>query len=507
MIPIALSKQPEPFLVLGTISENEPFILTGQSLSDHKLICGLTGSGKSSGIASLPFQLTLQDIPFYLIDTQGDTAELVLSLFAASDFYSDPQERGYKKVWYIDFSRAKKDYAIPYNILNLPGLTSHEIAQAFLTACRRAFPVVGSTVGMDSLLQASTQALSSAKCPATYLSTFLLNTSVRQKILSATSDRFVNEYFTTIFAEKMKAHYFDSSIDALQRRSFLLSFPPELRHIFGQRDNVLDFGYLIEHKISCIFNLSNLAEDTQRLLACILLVHIEMALNQRARIHPSLRHPVHILVEEFGSLLDQSEVSFQNFLNGMRKWGASLMLLTQATGALTPGVRVALQNAQTTILFKLGYDDSKWAVDRFLRPLPVHEKSLEELEESVKEVLFGDGESLFGDTKAEVPDAFAACATDKDARLLLESQQPGQAIIIRDGRATSITTNIIPSLPDNSAELINIKNNYCQRLCTKLPLNSSTASPAPQIALVASDATLVQPPTVQKPQRAKRRVP
>jgi hypothetical protein len=155
----ALPLQPDPFLVLGTISENEPvpFILTGQSLSDHKLCAGLTGSGKSFGIASLPLQLTLQDIPFYLIDTQGDTAELVLSLLAASDFYSDPQERGYKKVWYCDFSRAKTDYALPYNILNLPGLSSHETAQAFRTACSRAFPVVGSTVGLDSLLQASYQ--------------------------------------------------------------------------------------------------------------------------------------------------------------------------------------------------------------------------------------------------------------------------------------------------------------------------------------------------------------
>ena len=182
MIPIALPQQLEPFLVLGTISEDRPSILTGQSLKNHVLCVGLTGSGKSSAISSLPLQLTLQDIPFYLIDTQGDTAELVLSLYAASDFFSDPKERGYKSVWYCDFSRAKKDYAIPYNILHLPGLSSHEIAQAFLTATRRVFPVTSSTVGLDSLLLASTQALASSKRPVTDLSSFLLNQSFRQNI-------------------------------------------------------------------------------------------------------------------------------------------------------------------------------------------------------------------------------------------------------------------------------------------------------------------------------------
>jgi hypothetical protein len=497
MIPIKLPSPHEPFLVLGTISEDTPYILTGQSLSNHVLCAGLTGSGKSSAISSLPLQLTLQDIPYYLIDIQGDTAEQVLTLYAATDFYSDPQERGYKKVWYVDFSRAKKDYAIPYNVLDLAGLSSHETAQAFNTATKRVFPVTSFTVGLDSLLLASTQALCSAKRQITALSTFLLNAAERQKILSATSDPFVHEYFETIFTKKEKSHQIDSSLDALQRRSFLLSFPPELRNMFKQQSNRLQFSYLIEHKISCIFNLSNLSEDTGRLLASLLLVHIEQALNMRASIHPSLRHPVFVFVEEFGSLLDQSEASFQNYLNGMKKYGGVLWLLTQTTGALTPGVRVALQNATTTILFKLGYDDSKWAVDRFLRPQP------QQAESSLEEILFGEENVLFAETKPALPDAFANVASEKDARFLLENQQPGQAIICNNGTAASITTNIIPPLPDNSAELTTIKDNYCKKLCAKLPLSpvSGSASHAPQISLIQSSLE------EEQPKRAKRRVP
>ncbi len=174
---------------------------------------------------------------------------------------------------------------------------------------------------------------------------------------------------------------------------------------------------------------------------------------------------------------------------------AVLWLLTQTTGALTPGVRIALQNAQTTILFKLGYDDSKWAVDRFLRPQPEQEEPW--------------GELLFGEAQEKIPDAFASVTSEKDARFLLENQQPGQAIIMSNGTATGITTNIIPPLSVDPGELTRIKDTYCKKLCTKLPLSSSPQSSliSPSFEEETSKSSLVHPlEGDEKPKRAKRRV-
>src|SRR5438034_11386378 len=96
-----LQHKPHPSLVIGsTVEGNKLATLTGFDFERHKHIIGVSGSGKSSFLASCALLLLRQNVPFCLIDPHGDLAKLILSLLASSDFFRDP--RAYERLWYVE---------------------------------------------------------------------------------------------------------------------------------------------------------------------------------------------------------------------------------------------------------------------------------------------------------------------------------------------------------------------------------------------------------------------
>ena len=77
------SQHNKPLLPLGHTVEGNKFVaLDGLNFERHKHIIGISGSGKSSFIASIVVFLLRQGISFTLIDPHGDLAKLVLTLLA-----------------------------------------------------------------------------------------------------------------------------------------------------------------------------------------------------------------------------------------------------------------------------------------------------------------------------------------------------------------------------------------------------------------------------------------
>src|SRR2546430_1860407 len=75
----------QPSLPLGyTVEGNKLVALTGTDFERHKHIIGISGSGKSSALASWALLLLRQGIPFCLIDPHADLGRLLLSLLASS---------------------------------------------------------------------------------------------------------------------------------------------------------------------------------------------------------------------------------------------------------------------------------------------------------------------------------------------------------------------------------------------------------------------------------------
>src|SRR5207244_3786083 len=125
-----MNKQ-HPFLLLGSGAGGK-LTLTGSDFERHKVISGITGSGKSTFLAWIVVSLLRQGIAFSLIDPHGDLCRLILQLLLSSDFFSSP--KSFEKLWFVDFNRT--DAAIAFNVLKQPH-DSHSTANNVLEALHR----------------------------------------------------------------------------------------------------------------------------------------------------------------------------------------------------------------------------------------------------------------------------------------------------------------------------------------------------------------------------------
>src|SRR2546428_8447513 len=170
----------QPSLPLGYTVEGNKFVtLTGIDFERHKHIIGISGSGKSSFLASCALLLLRQSVPFTLIDPHGDLCKLILSLLVSSDFFRNP--RAYEKLWYVDFGRS--DAGVAYNVLKQP-YEPHTVANNLLEATHRAFPVSGTTASLDNVILAATVVLIENGKPLTELHRLILDQGYRNALLT-----------------------------------------------------------------------------------------------------------------------------------------------------------------------------------------------------------------------------------------------------------------------------------------------------------------------------------
>jgi hypothetical protein len=467
-------------LILGTTSEGMQYSLTDQLFERHKWVLGISGSGKSYFLASLICQIFAMGIHFCLIDPHGDLAKLILSLLASYNYYSDP--RAYQKVYYCDFSRAAKDAALPFNILNQPYLP-HTTASNLLTAIHRAFPTSNTTASLDNVILASALVLIENHRPLTDLSRLILEADYRDALVSRVSDPLVKQFFIAKFSEKVSSQLVDSTL----RRSFLLTFSPVLRNTLGQTANKLNFRSLMDQGVSVICNLGGLDEETTKFLGCLLTTSLEQAFLSRADIDRENRLPYHVFIDEFPLFTAQSEASFTNILEQVRKYNGVLYLANQTLGQLSSGMASSLQNA-ISINMKAGYKDSNELQSNFYRPV------VEKPEGLIEAIM-----RLFGLLPERPQHAFAGLTTSVEARAVFENLQRQEALITINGQTTRILTDTIPTVTISKAELKAIEDTYASLLLTPLAdlqKRKPEVTEKPTLTLVATP-----------PPQAKRRMP
>jgi hypothetical protein len=487
---VELMKQPrlrqnEPFLQLGHTREGKPFVLTGTDFERHKVISGITGSGKSYFLASLLLFLFSQGVTVLLIDPNGDLAKLIITLLAGSDYFTDP--RAYQRLWYVDFKRAEQDAAIAFNVLK-QDYNPYTIANNLLESMHRAFPTSTTTANLDNVILAACLVLiENGHRPLTDLNRLLLDKNFRETLLRNVTDPLVVEFFRSKFGEKVNSNLIDSTM----RRSFLLTFSPSLRNTFGQRENKLNFRHLLDTGISCVFNLGGLDDQSKRLLGGALLVNIEQAFLSRADILPELRKPAHVFVDEFPVFMSHSEQSFTTILEQVRKYKGTLYLAHQTQSQLSSGMAGSLQNA-LSIVMKAGYADSSTLVQQFYRP-----------RQEATGGFFDPLLHMLGLKDKPEKSVFDEMEKRDQARSLFETLNRQEALVTLNGSTTLIKTNTIPPVSVSPNKLKEIEDTYARRLLTPLSHIGQdfsvpgVVSPAPSTIVArrvtASSASNVQP--------------
>lgn len=477
-----------PFLILGTLEgTNYPLTVSGEAFAKHKHILGVSGSGKSYLLVWIVLHLLKQNISFSLIDPHADTARLLLAHLIGAGFFKDP--RFAERLLYVDFSsRTDHNRAIPFNILKQP-YPAHTTAQNVLEAIQRAFPATVTTTNIDNVILTGTMILISANLPFTELPRLILDKSFREALLTRTMG--LNPLSVQFFKQKLEDKSFVGAafIDSALKRSFLLTFAPAISNCLGMRENRLNFKAFIDQGTSVIYNLGGLDEASKRFIGCLLMTGMEQAFLSRAGLTPAQRTPHHLLVDEAPLFMSQSEVSFTNMLESIRKQAGTLYLSGQTISQLNPRVTGSLQNAMS-ILLRLGTDDSGWAASRYFLPPP------EPKPESLKEIFRDMASDFFGLERApeeSLPNAFANTGSRDEARRLYESLERQAIAYVRN---TPVLVKI-PTLPPprvTPAELKSIEDTYAALLLE--PVSSSSI-----------DKKVVHFPDPDTPPRARRRSP
>ena len=404
----------QPSLLLGTENKGQ-VIFTGSEFSRHKVISGITGSGKSTFLAWIALSLLRQGVAFSLIDPHGDLCRLILQLLLTTDFFSN--KRSFDRLWLVDFNRT--DAAIPFNVLRGQA-DSHFISNSVLQALHRAFPTAGTTAALDNTFLACCYVLAENNRPITDIQQLLLDGAFRKSLLNHVSDPLVVQFFESKLAEKANSNLIDSTM----RRSFLLTFSPQLRNTLGQVENKLNFSNIINSGTSVLYSLGGLDDESKRLLGCLLMVGYEQAFLNRASLSPDRRLPHHLICDEF-SLFSASGDSFSVILEQVRKYAGTLYLAHQTQSQLSKGIAGSLQNA-IHIIMKAGVEDSSALVSRFYRPV---------IEESP---------SIFDFFSSSPADVFASVKNAQEARMIFENLQRQEAIVSINGKAQKIITPTLP---------------------------------------------------------------
>ena len=343
----------------------EDVYLTSAEYNRHFHYLGVSGSGKSTAIATVIVQHILQGRGVSLIDPHGDLAILVMKLLADKGYFQ--RDEDYERIRYFDFGHP--DRVPSMNVLNQPDEDNDNVASALAAVCLRIWPNLD-TVGVTflNIIKNAAYALVEAGLPLPAMQPFLEEPAFREMVLGHATDPHIGRFFTNRFNRWRDQ---TEKIESTQNRLDLFTFSPRMRAMFSQHENIVDYSAIMQEGKSAIYNLSALDEEKNNFVAAFLFYGYERAAHRRAAIEEDDRVPHYLFADEFQNFTTKNGKSFGDMLSGVRKYRLNLSLANQNYGQIDERIKQALGNAEM-ISFKLNRDDAVWMAPR-LDPFDEHQ--------------------------------------------------------------------------------------------------------------------------------------
>lgn len=336
-----------------------PLCLGPKEISTHKHVLGVSGTGKSKFLESIFLQLFQQRIGVTFIDPHSDSVGAILATLVSSGFF-DKNPDALNRLLYIEFRDDEDGWFLPLNILKQPGTQGHVLASGIKEAFHRAWPSLsgGAAPMFDTLVQDASKVLISNGLPITALYRLLSDKRYRDELLKNENDMDIVDSFHNQFDRLRQGDQSDQAGAAL-RRARLLTFNPALRYSLGQSENVLDFKRILDSGTSVLVNLGTVQDyEARRLLGCLLTIGYEQAaLSREGSNRPRREH--HLILDEMGEFVAQSEQSFSRMLSQARKYGLFGVFAHQTWSQTSAKLKGALQNAHVEIAFGIGREDAE----------------------------------------------------------------------------------------------------------------------------------------------------
>ncbi len=328
----------------GTSSEVR---LTQEQRVRHCHILGGTGTGKSTLLFSMIQQDILNGEGIAVLDPHGDLIDRVLGII--------PPER-LSDVVLLD--PADEQFVIPFNILSAHSDFEKQLLASDLVS---VFQRLSTSWGdqMNSVFQNAVLAFLESTEGGTLadLRRFLLDAEWRGRFLQTVTDPDVRFYWQRAFPQLGG----NKSIGPILTRLETLLSPKPIRYMVSQRENLLDFGAMMDTGKIFLAKLpqGQIGRENAFLLGSLVMTKLQQMAMSRARVPAAMRRPFYCYIDEFHHFITPS---LAEVLSGARKYGLGLVLAHQDLKQLDRDKDVGssvLSNAFTRIVFRVGDSDAR----------------------------------------------------------------------------------------------------------------------------------------------------
>lgn len=445
-------KSAEPRVLLGTAHHTlwpTPVRLSLPEIARHKHIIGVSGSGKSTFLASYVVQLIQQGIGTSLIDPQGDLAMLVMRILADQGYFQ--RDEDFERIRYVDFSNDSR--VPPMNVFNQPNYADDVVAKALSDVCLRIWSALGegSAPTFENIIKHASLALVQCGLPLTEMKRFLTHKDYRDNLLQHVREPQVIEFFQDRYDAWGKEGI--EKRESTLNRVDLFTFSPKMRAILGSKNNLLRYDTIMDSGTSVIYNLGGLDREMRRFLGAFIAYGYEKAASARDKTPESERRLHVLIMDEFSLFSAQTSEALQEILSGARKYRLFLGLAHQDFAQTDTRLKAALQNA-ATIAFQLNRDDAVWMAPRLAHFDPHDVKHMVEDEHAQERT-----HPVF----TSLPEQF-----EKKAREL-EDLPTGHCYIKFGSKVRRILTSPYPRPRITYKELQTITDVYAHRLLEPMP--------------------------------------
>lgn len=329
------------------------FGIRADDLRRHVVLCGRTGTGKTTLIRSMALDAIHAGRNVFVIDPHGDLAESILD--------NVPRHRT-NDVCY--FNAADREHPVAFNPLHCHRDDDRPlVADGLVSSLKKLY---GDSWGprLEQLLRNSVLAL--LEHPDTTLLSIrrlLTSKNYRSGIVAEVSDPVVRSFWTDTFAhwtERFQAEAVSPVTNKLD--AFLAN--AIARNITCQPRSMIDIRSILDNPRSIfVCNLSKglVGEQTSTLLGAFLVAALQNAALSRADLPEEDRSDVQVYIDEFHSFVSDGNDSFATILSESRKYRVAFAALaTQFLDQIDERtISAVLGNCGSSIVFRSGVRDSE----------------------------------------------------------------------------------------------------------------------------------------------------
>ena len=353
--------------LLPRLTASLPWYLPNNARDVHLHCIGLSGSGKSKFVEGLFIGDVLAKRGCCLIDPDEDLAYDTLRHLITLGYFHDQKHKpthahlaAYNRVIY--FEPARKDFCIPFNILNNPDFEPDALAGHITEAFKRAWTSIKEGPRFIAVAQPALLLLIEAGMTLPDLYLLLEDAEFRGQVLARSRNKGLVQKFLREFEiwHQTQATNNESVTNKLTDHVF----SPPVRRCMGATANRLNARHIMDTGKVLIVNLRGLSEPVQRLFGSLITILFEQAALNRPQ---HARKPFYFHLDEFQDYCasEGSALTLSTLLSRARKRNFFLHLYHQNLGQLHGHILDALGNVALNVAFQVSYDDAKALVHIF----------------------------------------------------------------------------------------------------------------------------------------------